>query len=341
MNIIDLEAHFSTDSYTQYLSSRKEPPKEEIIGGTVRVWQSSDLWSPRSMIFDQKLKDFEKERLAAMDAAGVDIQVLSLVLPGCEQFEASEGTAVAKKTNDELAEVIRSHPDRFIGLASLAPQDPERASQELERAIKELGFKGANINSNVGGEYLDNSKFWCLFEKAEQLDVPIYIHPTVPSSSILKPYTKYGMALAGPPLGFGAETILHAMRLIYSGVFDIYPRLKIILGHLGEGLPFWLDRIDFFWLKPWTVGDQTRPHIKMKPSEYIKSNFILTTSGMSFLPALMATYLALGAEMITFGADYPFENSKQSAEAVKTMPICDKDKEKILRLNAERLFKLR
>lgn len=337
---IDLEAHFSTKEYTSYLGSRKEPPRDENLGTYIRHWLSPDLWAPRSFAFQDKLLDLGSKRIADMDAAGVDIQVLSLVIPGCEQFEPADGTAMAKKVNDELAKVIKKYPKRFVGFAALAPQDPKGAADELERAVKGLGFKGALVNSNARGEYLDNKKFWGIFEKAESLEAPIYFHPSIPSPSILKPYAEYGMALSGPPLGFGAEAILTAMRLIHSGVFDKYPGLKIILGHLGEGLPFWLDRIDFFWLKPWSEK-QNRPPIAKRPSDYVKNNFVITTSGMVFAPAFIAAYLALGADRITFGADYPFEDSQEAAKGVEAMPICDADKEKIFHLNAERLFKLK
>ena len=274
-----------------------------------------------------------------MDEAGVDIQVLSLAVPGCEQFETSEGAAMARQTNDELAEAIRKYPDRYIGLAALAPQDPAGAASELERAVKELGMKGAKLNSHVRGEYLDDQKFWPVFEMAEKLDVPLYLHPTWPSPSIIKPYADYGFPLAGPPLGFGAETCLHAMRLIYSGLFDRYPGLKIVLGHLGEGLPFWLYRIDFYWLKPW-VADELRPKISQKPSYYVSNNFIFTSSGMHFLPAFICAYMSLGGDMIAFGADHPFETSKESLESLGTLPICENDKEKFFHANAEKLLKI-
>jgi len=275
-----------------------------------------------------------------MDAVGISIQVLSLSPPSCEQFDAPEGTALARKINDYLSKAISKYPDRFIGLAVLAPQDPPRAADELERAVTELGFKGANINSHIRDEYLDDRKYWCILEKAESLDVPIYIHPNIPSPSMLKPYAEYGMALAGPPLGFGAEVALHVMRLIYSGVFDRYPGLKIILGHLGEALPFWLERIDYFWSKP-RYDDKFRPQNTRKPSDYIKDNFIMTTSGMNFMPAFMATYLALGADRIAFAADYPYENCELAVKSIEAIPVCDTDKEKIFHLNAERLFKLK
>ena len=230
-------------------------------------------------------------------------------------------------------------PPSMPPLAALAPQDPVGAANELERAVKELGMRGAKLNSHVQGEYLDDEKFWPVFEMAEKLDVPLYLHPTIPSPYILQGFAKYGFPLAGPPFGFGADTSLHTMRLIYSGVFDRFPKLKIVLGHMGEGLPFWLYRLDFYWLKPWV--DQTlKPKITQKPSYYINRNFLFTCSGMQYLPAFICAYMALGGDMIAFGADHPFETSKDTLEGLGILPICEADKEKFYHINAEKLLKL-
>jgi len=339
MKIIDLEAHFYTEEYVKYLRSRKDVPREEVRQKNIRLWMWSNISVPRSFKLEEKLLDMGEKRIEEMDEVGIDIQVLSLGAPGCEQFEPAEGAAMAKQTNDELSEVIKKYPDRYIGLAALAPQDPIEAAKELERAVKKLGLRGAKLNSHVRGEYLDDAKYWVIFEKAESLDVPIYLHPTLPSPAIIKPYADYGFPLAGPPFGFGADTALHAMRLIYSGVFDKYPRLKMVLGHMGEGLPFWLYRIDFYWLKPW-VDEELRPKITHKPSYYVKNNFIFTSSGMHFLPSFICAYLALGGDMIAFGADHPFESSEEALESLGTLPICDSDLEKFFHLNAERLLKI-
>ncbi len=339
MKIIDMEAHFYTKDYVQYLRARKEPPREEVLEKSIRSWLVPGIYAPRSFINEEKLLDLGQKRIQEMDVAGVDMQVLSLSVPGCEQFEPADGNALAKQTNDELAEAVIKYPDRYIGLAALATQDPKGAADELERAVKKLGLKGAKINSHARGEYLDNRKYWSIFEAAESLDVPVYLHPTIPSPLILSAYADYGFPLAGPPCGFGADTSLHAMRLIYSGLFDQFPRLKIILGHLGEGLPFWLYRIDFYWLKPW-VDVGITPKITHKPGYYIKNNFMFDTSGMHFMPAFMCAYLALGADMIAFGADYPFEDSLESVKAMESIPVCEDDKEKFFHLNAEKLFKL-
>jgi 5-carboxyvanillate decarboxylase len=339
MKIIDLEAHFYTRNYIDYLRSRKTPPWEQVLEKSIHLHMSPKLKVPRSFTLEEKLFDVGEKRLAEMDEAGVDIQVLSLCVPGCEQFEAADGTAMAKSTNDELAEVIKKYPTRYIGLAAVAPQDPVGAANELERAVKELGMKGVKFNSHVQGEYLDDPKFWPIFETAEELDVPIYLHPTIPSPHILEGFEKYGFPLAGPPFGFGADTSLHAMRLIYSGLFDRFPKLKIVLGHMGEGLPFWLYRIDFYWLKPW-VDISLKPKITQKPSYYVNRNFLFTSSGMQYLPAFICAYMAVGGDMIAFGADHPFETSRDTLDGLGILPICEADKEKFFHGNAEKLLKL-
>ncbi len=340
MRIIDLEAHFYTDDYIKYLRSRTEPPFEEVSENNIKLQLGhGGLYAPRSFRLEEKLLDMGEDRIAEMDAAGVDIQVLSLAIPGCEQFEPADGTAVAKATNDELAEAVKKFPNRYIGLAALAPQDPEGAAAELERCVTKLGMRGAKLNSHVRGDYLDDPKYWVLFEMAERLDVPVYIHPTFPSPKIMAGYADYGFPLAGAPFGFQAETSLHALRLIYSGVFDKYPKLKIALGHLGEGLPFWLYRLDFYWMKPW-VDQAVKPKIQRKPSDYIVNNFIFTSSGMQFLPAFMCAYQAVGGDVLAFGADHPFETSEESLKLLGTLPICQVDKEKFFHGNAEKLLKI-
>ncbi len=339
MRKIDLEAHFYTEEYLKYLSARKEVPREEPHEGIRRVWLEYNVWVPHGLGLMDNLRDLADGRLKGMDEAGIDMQVLSLSAPGCEQFSPADGTVQARKSNDELSKVIKKYPDRFIGLAALAPQSPGEAADELERAVKELGFKGAKVHSHVGDTYLDDERYWVIFERAEKLDVPIYLHPTTPNAFILKPYTDYGFALAGPALGFGAETALQSMRLIYSGVFDKYPGLKIILGHLGEGLMFWMDRIDFVFKKPY-ISKELIPKINKMPSEYIRNNFITTISGMFAVPAFMCVFQEIGADRIMFAADYPYEKSEDAISFMEKVPISDIDKEKVYHLTAEKLFKL-
>jgi len=340
MKLIDMEAHILTESLLDCLRSRKDLPRLETVEEDGqkqdRLWFTKHIWSSHGKNMSS-LVDAEEIRLREMDRAGVSIQVLSLAGPGCELFEPSEGVEVARKSNDEIAEVIKKQPDRFVGMAALAPQEPDEAANELERCVKELDFRGAKINSHVrGGEYLDDEKYWVIFERAEQLDVPVYIHPRLPSPAMIKPYADYGWGLAGPGLGFAAETLLHAYRLIYSGLFDKHPGLKIMLGHMGEGMPFWMFRMD----RPWASRSIGKMPIKRKPSDYAKTNFVVTTSGNFYMPAILCGYLAMGADKIVFASDYPFEESLHAASFIKDVPICDADKEKICHGNAENLLKL-
>ncbi|MDP2646001.1 MAG: amidohydrolase family protein [Desulfobacterales bacterium] len=339
MKLIDFEAHVFTPDYVNRMQRRKKLPRLELVDGPEgkwnRLWLTEEIWSSRAKTM-APLLDIDHLRLPEMDAAGVRIQVLTLAGPGCELFEPAEGTEAARTSNDELAGIIRKHPDRFVGMAALAPQEPEKAADELERCVRDLDFRGVKINSHIQGEYLDEEKYWVILERAEKLDVPIYIHPRLPSPDMLKPYAKYGYGLAGPGLGFAAETQLHAYRLIYSGVFDRYPNLKIILGHMGEGLPFWIFRMDH----PWSALSDGKVSLAKKPSDYAKANFLITTSGMFFTPAILCGYMAMGADSIIFASDYPFEKSAHAATFMESVPICDKDKEKICCTNAQRLLKI-
>jgi predicted TIM-barrel fold metal-dependent hydrolase len=337
MRLIDFEAHFYTEEYLHQLRSRKELPKLEPVHvegqAAERLRLGPDLWARSQPKILRASLDLEKDRLAKMDEVGVAVQVLSLSTPGCELFEPSEGVVQARKANDALSEAVRRHPDRFLGFAALAAQAPDAAADELERTVKELGFRGALINSHVrGGEYLDDKKYWAIFKKAEALGVPIYLHPRIPSPQMVTPYTTYGYTLAGSTLGFAAETSLHAMRLIMSGVFDTYPGLKMILGHLGESLPFWMDRMDRHY------GGKVA--IAKKPSQYLRDNFVFTLSGMAFLPAFMCVYLALGGDQILFASDYPYDDLKEAVRFVERLPVCDSDKHKICHGNAETLLNL-
>ncbi len=339
MKRIAIEEHFYTQEYFDYLTSRKDPPRLEITkdekGNQIEKLEVFTL-APGVL---NELLDIGDGRLRQMDEDGVDMQVLSLMNPGVEAFDVSIGKTLAEKTNDEVAGVVKKYPDRFAGFAALPLQDPPAAAYELERAVKELGLVGAKVNSHVRGEFLDDQKYWVVFERAEKLGVPVYLHPNMPPPDMLKPYLKY-IALSGSMLGFAHETGLHAMRLICSGVFDKYPGLKIILGHLGEALPFWLGRMDTRWVREAAASDPIANKIKKNPSEYVKNNFLVTTSGILWQPALLCTYLSLGAERILFSVDYPLQSSKETVEFIDGAPISDIDKEKIYHLNAEKLLRL-
>lgn len=338
MKVIDLETHFFTPEYSQYLRSRTEPPKETVENDGFTMWYTDTLNSPRGHEMENKLLDLGEARIKAMDEAGVDIHVLSLSPPGVQAFEPLDGTAWSRKVNDALAKVIKEHPDRYMGLACIAPQSPAEAADELERAVSELGLKGVSLESHARDEYLDKKKYWCVFEKAEKLDVPIFLHPEVPSASIVRGFEEdYGFELAGPPHGYAADLALHTMRLIYSGLFDQYPNLKMVLGHMGEGIPFWLSRMDAYFTKPWKGK---KPRIDKKPSDYFKQHFSVTIGGMFFTPALLCAHLSLGADRIAFAVDYPYEKTEEAVRFIREAPISDLDKEKIFHGNAERLLKI-
>jgi predicted TIM-barrel fold metal-dependent hydrolase len=268
-----------------------------------------------------------------MDAAGIDVQVLSLTAPGVEHFEPAAGTSLAQAVNDELAEVIERHPGRFLGLASLAPQAPQTAADELERAVKSLGFVGWKTHANYRGSHLDDEQYWPILERAAELGVPIFLHPTAPAWPAL---AKYGFALAGAPFGFGIEISVCMMRLIYSGIFDRFPALKIIPGHLGEGVPFLMQRIDFAYVRPW-FDPAARPPLRKKPSDYLKENVLVATSG-NYLPAAFAcTREASGIDRILLGTDSPYEDSQECVHFLDALGLPKGDRQKIDYLNFARL----
>jgi predicted TIM-barrel fold metal-dependent hydrolase len=330
MKRIDLEAHFYMESYLRALSVHNGFPRLDRAadGKGGQFWFTSDTGQPFVGDLIEALLDAGEKRIRTMDELGIDIQVLSLSSPGVEQLDPDAGMAVAKEANDFLAQTIRQHGGRFMGFAALAPKDPVAAADELERCAKELGFKGWNTHSNYGDSYLDDEQYRPILARAAQLNMPIYIHPTVPAVPQVR---KYGFSLAGSPFGFGFEVGLCAMRLILSGVFDEYPSLKIILGHLGEALPFTLKRMD---------GPSKKKRmntLEKKPSEYFRNNFFVTTSGNCYKPAFQCTYEALGIDRILFATDYPYEDPAECIEFLEQLSISEREKEKIYYLNAKEL----
>jgi 2,3-dihydroxybenzoate decarboxylase len=332
---IAIEEHFLSEELTSWLCSRKDYPRAEVTEDAnhnrkVRLIYSPDVSTPPT----SGMLDLDEGRLRGMDESGIDMQVLSLTA-NLESLDPSDGIPICKRENDALAKIIQKHPDRFAGLATLAVQAPADAAMELERSVKDLGLKGAIVHPSIrSGEYVDNPKYWAIFEMAEKLAVPIYLHPASPPDMI-KAFATYPM-LTGSIWGFGADTGLGIMRLIFSGVFDKYPHLKIILGHMGEALPFWLWRIDNRWQRI----DATKRRLTKKPSHYFKENIFVTTSGVFSVPPLLCTCLELGSDRILFAVDYPYESNVNAVQFIDTAPICDSDKEKICHLNAEKLLGL-
>jgi len=282
------------------------------------------------------LVDIGPGRIAQMDADNIDVAVISITSPGVQVFDAVTATRLAKNANDVLADAIAVYPERLAGLAAVAPHFPDGAALELDRAAKTLGMKGFLINSHTMDEYLDDTKYWPIFEAAQALDLPLYLHPREPSPSMIKPFLDYGLYFAG--WGFAVETATHAMRLIMCGLFDQFPKLKIVLGHMGEGLPFWLQRIDNRYLLQVKIGAVRR--MPRLPSEYFLDNFVITTSGVMSAPALKLSLEVLGADRIMFAADYPYESVEEGVRFLDEVDITDEQRMKIYSSTAERVFHL-
>ena len=323
MKIVAIEEHF----WYEPLSLKLEP---------------ADMFKKLKHPACDVLGDVAEGRLAAMDKAGIDFQLLSHFDPGVQELSTEEAIPLAREANDFLAEAVKKNPTRFGGFASLATQDPKAAVAELERCVKHYGFKGAIINGHTHGHYLDDPKYWPILEAAEALNVPIYLHPTTPPEAVLNTYFKdyldEGLHMAS--WGFAVETGTHALRLIYSGVLDRFPNLQFVLGHMGELLPFALWRIDRYYLPKSQVlkNPPAGKGLKRLPSEYIKSQFHVTTSGFFSYPALLCTLLELGADRIMFAVDYPMDDNEAGVEWLKNCSISPDDLQKIAHKNAEKLF---
>lgn len=285
-----------------------------------------------------RLSDLGEGRIRDMDATGIDMQVLSLTSPGVQVFDAATANAIARDTNDQVAEAIRRHPTRFAGLAAAAPQDPSAAAREIERGVRTLGLKGVIINSHTRGEFLDAPKFWEIFDVAEALNVPIYLHPQAPPPSMIEPFVERG--LEGAIWGFGAETGLHALAIIRSGVFDRFPKLRLVLGHGGEALPFWLYRLDYFSSHRPNTPKGVASALKRTPSEYMRENVYVTTSGMAWAPVITFLQSVLGMERVLYAMDYPYQYESSEVAATDNVPISVSDRKKLFQTNAEQLFAL-
>jgi 5-carboxyvanillate decarboxylase len=295
--------------------------------------------SDRSRAVAARLEDLGERRIADMDATGIAMQVLSLTSPGVQIFAADTAVGLARSANDQLAEAIAAYPDRFAGLAAVAPQSPAAAAKELERAVQTLKLKGVIINSHTQGEYLDDAKFWDIFAAAEALDVPVYLHPNTPSNAMIEPFMARG--LDGAVFGFAVETGLHALRLVVSGVFDRFPKLKVVLGHLGEGLPYWLFRIDFMHGASVRANRYaSQPKLKRKASEYLRDNFYYTTSGMAWTPPIRYVQQVMGVDRLMYAMDYPYQFVPEEVNVTDALPIGYEDLKAFYQTNAERVFKL-
>ncbi|WP_313380153.1 amidohydrolase family protein [Achromobacter insolitus] len=281
-----------------------------------------------------RLVDFDEVRLGEMDRGGIDYVILSQTGPGV-QAEADAAVALrrAKENNDFLVEQVARHPTRYGAFATVPMHDPRVAAAELERCIKHLGFKGALINGHTNGVYYDGRAYDPFWEKVQELDVPVYLHPSDPYV-IPQAYTDHP-ELVGACWGWGVETATHALRLLFGGVFDRYPGVKLILGHMGEGLPFLRWRFDSRFAV-YSHGIK----LARAPSEYLGSNIVITTSGVCSPPTLMAAIAEMGREAVMFSVDYPYESTALAVEFIEQTPMDEATRELICHGNARRLFKL-
>jgi predicted TIM-barrel fold metal-dependent hydrolase len=285
----------------------------------------------------QRLEDLGALRIKEMDAAGIDLQVISHSAPAMQKMTDVEAAVrLARRANDRLAEAVRAHPARFAGFAALPTPAPKAAADELERAVTQLGFKGAMIHGLTNGRFHDEREFWPIFERAQALDVPIYFHPSVPAQPVIDSYYKtYVDAVPGilrAAWGFTVETATQGVRLVLSGVFDAYPGLEVIFGHLGEGLPFYAWRINMALERDWKPNRSFR--------EVFAQHFYVTTSGFWSDPALLCTIQELGLDRIMFSVDWPFAPNQPATEWLHSVPLCAEDRAKLAGGNAKKLLKL-
>jgi len=297
-------------------------------------YQDTELRQHSGGAIAERLEDVGALRLKEMDEAGIDLQVLSHANPGLQGVDAATGVPLARRINDRLHEAVRRHPDRFAAFAAIPTADPQAAADEIERTVTRLGFKGAMINGLTGGVFHDDQRFWPIYERAAALDVPIYIHPAIPQQAVVEAYYK-GYVEKHPGLlragwGFNVETATQGIRFVLSGVFDAHPGLKVILGHMGEGLPFYL----------WRITHGLRQSMSKTFREIFCRHFWITTSGFFSDPALVCCMMEMGIDRILFSVDYPFVDNPPGAEWIKTLPLCAEDREKLLNGNARRLLKL-
>ncbi|MGI4791276.1 MAG: amidohydrolase family protein [Janthinobacterium lividum] len=322
MKIITLEEHFTTPLYRHATAS-------------LGMGQPAN---DRLQEIQRKQSDLGEGRLADMDEAGIDVQVLSLSGILLDALDPETATAVAHDANNIAAETAKTYPDRFAAFAALGLKEPEKAADELRRCVLEHGFKGAIVNGTTDGLFLDDPRFLPVFQAAQELDVPIYLHPAPPPKAVQDAYYNglpdgYGQALSIAAWGWHVETGLHALRLIVSGLFDRCPQLQIIIGHMGENLPFSIARAES------VLTNSARP-LEKPVTEYFRSNFHVTTSGYFTLPPFLCAMMVVGPDHLMFSVDYPFSTNTQGREFLDSLPVSPKDKEKIAHGNAERLLRL-
>jgi predicted TIM-barrel fold metal-dependent hydrolase len=326
MRIVTLEEHFTFPELTSRI------PKELMAKHSIDH-------SPMMQQLSSKLADITGERLRSMDDNGISLQILSVAGAGADLLNSKDGPAFAKQYNDAIAEKINDYPDRFAAFAHLPMSAPKDAADEMERTVKTHGFKGALINGLTNDKFLDDPEFAPILQRAELLGVPIYLHPGLPPKAVVDAYysnlPKYsGMLLSIAGWGWHSETAIHVLRLIISGTFDRYPKLKLIIGHMGEMIPMMMVRCDNAF-KPEKVGINQRSVI-----ETLHEQVFITTSGIFTNPPLMTAIDTFGIDNIMFSVDYPFSTNEQGKEFLDNISLASDQVEKIAHSNADKLLKL-
>ena len=323
MRIIAIEEHYATRDFikTANIQMRDQYKRARGPGATLT----------------ERLCDLGDLRVQEMDAAGIDMQVLSLTSPGVQQMAAADAVAIAREQNDILAQAVKYYAERFAGFAALPTQDPDQAARELERTVNDYGFKGAAVMGHTQGRYLDEEFFRPILESAAALQVPIYLHPTRPPQKVIEAYYTGAYApnvsglLSTAAWGWHIETAVHSLRLVAGGVFDRYPDLRIIIGHLGETIPFLLSTINRYLPREET-------YLERPVESYFRENFYYTLSGLNNLPAFLGLLLQVEVDRILFSADYPYESMESACRFLDQLPVNPADKERIAHGNAERLL---
>jgi len=331
------EAFATREQIDTYLRMVKDGSADK---GMVSLWGFYGASpSPRATEIIDRLLDLDDRRIADMDATGIDVAVLALTSPGVQPLQVDEAKPMVRRANDYLAAAVERHPARYVGMTSIAPQDPEWSAEEIRRGARELGFKGVMVNSHTQGEYLDDPKFDPIFRALADTGQPLYIHPQTPPDSMIGPMLEAG--LDGAIFGFGVETGMHLLRLMTIGIFDRYPDLQIIVGHGGEALPYWLYRLNFMHL----AGVRSNRYERMKPLKkdlfaYMRENVMVTTSGLAWEPAIKFAIEVLGEDRVMYAMDYPYQVLPDEVRTHDNLPLAPETLRKLMQTNAERIFKL-
>ncbi|MEZ5893327.1 MAG: amidohydrolase family protein [Parvularculaceae bacterium] len=337
LRIATEEAFATEEQIDTYVRMVKDGTADK---GMVSLWGFyATSPSERTTFIRDCLIDLDGRRLKHMDETGIDIAILSFTSPGVQPMPAELAKGMVARANDHLAAAVARHPTRYAGMTSIAPQDPAWSAREIHRGA-EMGFKGVMVNSHTQGEYLDDPKFDPIFRALQETGQPLYIHPATPPDSMIDPMLEAG--LDGAIFGFGVETGMHLLRLMTAGVFDRYPDLQVIVGHMGEALPYWLYRLDYMH----QASVRSKRYERMKPTkkripDYMRENVYITTSGMAWEPAIKFCQSVIGDDRVMYAMDYPYQFVPDEVRTHDLLDIPFETKKKLMQTNAERVFNLK